>query len=408
MSTPFMQIRPGNPDFLDLPWDLPLLEWSLSRLIELPTGMHRHPVRFVAYDEGLYAVKELPLRLAHHEFEVLRSLSSAIKPVVAPVGIVERQWLNPGIEGAGAVITRYVEFAFPYRELISEGGFGVRRDQMLDAFAGLLVELHLAGCFWGDCSLSNVLYRYDAETIQAIMIDAETVRLYPQLSPGQRRDDLDIMIMNVAGGMADIAASQGLDIDDADLYLGEDIAARYEALWSELERDIVVGPEERYKIGQHISRLNELGFEVEDVVLTPDESGGQKVRIHVAVCARAFHATRLRELTRIDASEHQARQILADLRYFEANNEMTTATGKSVAAIKWRVEVFEPLLRRIRELLDGDADPVQGYCDFLHHRYLLAAAQGRDIANDEAFDSWVAAGTPGYLDDDLFEPATTD
>jgi hypothetical protein len=87
---------------------------------------------------------------------------------------------------------------------------------------------------------------------------------------------------------------------------------------------------------------------------------------------------------------------------------MTTATGKSVAAIKWRVEVFEPLLKRIRDLLDGDADPVQGYCDFLHHRYLLAAAQGRDIANDEAFDSWVAAGTPGYLDDDLFEPATTD
>jgi hypothetical protein len=242
------------------------------------------------------------------------------------------------------------------------------------------------------------LYRYDANTIEAIMIDAETVRLHEILSDGQRREDIDIMIMNVAGGMADIAASQGVDLDDADLDLGEDIAARYVGLWDELKRDIVVGRSERYRIRERIDRLNDLGFDVEDVELTPAPSGGDSVKVHIAVGGRNFHSSRLRELTRIEASENQARQVLSDLRYHEARFGGSTPTGKAVAAIKWRVDVFEPLLEQLADVSNPDADPVQSYCDFLHHRFILAQQQGRDVENDEAFTSWVAAGKPGYLE----------
>ena len=35
-------------------------------------------------------------------------------------------------------------------------------DRLLDALVELLVRLHLAGFFWGDCSLSNTLFRLDA------------------------------------------------------------------------------------------------------------------------------------------------------------------------------------------------------------------------------------------------------
>jgi hypothetical protein len=399
VATPTMHIRPGHPDFLDLDWNTPIDDWQHERLIEVPTGIHRHPVRFALYDEGFYAIKELPRKLAFHEYDMLRTLSRTIRPVAQPVGVVDRQWLEDSIEGAGAVITQYVDHAFPYRELVSGSGFGPRRDQMLDAFAGLLVQIHIAGCFWGDCSLSNVLYRFDAETIEAIMIDAETVRLYEILSNGQRLEDLEIMIVNVAGGMADIAASQGLDLDDADMNLGDDIAARYHGLWGELTHDIVVGPHERYRIRERIERLNDLGFHVEDVELTPNESGGDAVKVRVAVGGRNYHSTRLRELTRIEASEGQARQILSDLRYYEARLGGVSATGKSVAAIRWRVDVFEPLLARITSVVGVDADPVQAYCDFLHHRYLLARAQERDVSNEEAFSSWLDQGTPGYLED---------
>lgn len=46
------------------------------------------------------------------------------------------------------------------------------RDHLLDAISGLLVQLHLAGTFWGDCSLSNTLFRRDAGALQAYLVDA--------------------------------------------------------------------------------------------------------------------------------------------------------------------------------------------------------------------------------------------
>ena len=42
--------RTGHPDFLDLPWDVPLEDWTHDRLVEVVRGIHRHVVRFVEYD----------------------------------------------------------------------------------------------------------------------------------------------------------------------------------------------------------------------------------------------------------------------------------------------------------------------------------------------------------------------
>ena len=131
MGTPHLQIRPGNPDFLDLPWGDPVKAWESERLVDMPAGIHRHPVVFVAYDEGVYAIKELPRRQATTEFLVLRSLEERTGLAATPVGLVERSWLESGAEQGGAVITRYVEHSFPYRHLVSGPGFGRRRSQML-------------------------------------------------------------------------------------------------------------------------------------------------------------------------------------------------------------------------------------------------------------------------------------
>ena len=396
MATPHLNIRPGNPDFLDLDWSKPIDEWESDRIVEMPEGIHRHPLAFVAYEQGIYAIKELPVRLARHEYEVLRSLEDSPTRTVQVVGLVEREWVNPHEEWSGAVITRYVPYAFPYRELVSGEGFGPRRDQLLDAFAGLLVGLHLTGCYWGDCSLSNVLYRYDAGAIEAVMVDGETSRLYPSLSVGQRSEDLSIMEMNVAGEMADVAAANGFDIDHADLSLGQDIIERYRGLWDELTSELVIGPDERYLIGERIGRLNDLGFAVDDVDLDPEDDGdGDRVRMRVRVGGRTYNGQRLRELTGIDASENQAKAILADLNYHEAKSRSESRTAKAVAMMQWRLSVFEPLLRRISEIHPG-ADPIQAYTDFLNYRFVLAAEQQRDLDNDQAFDSWVAAGFPGY------------
>lgn len=394
MATPRLTIRAGNPDFLDLDWALPLSEWEGGRLVEMPTGIHRHPVVFVAYDEGIYAIKELPHRLALHESDVLRRLESRTLQSARLAGVAVRPWADPHEEYSAAVITRYVEYAFPYRHLVTGGGFGMRRDQMLDAFAWLLVELHLAGCFWGDCSLSNVLYRYDAAAIEAVMVDAETARLHDDLSEGQRHEDIALMEVNVAGEMGDIAAMDGLTLDDADLSLGEDIAERYAAVWAEIVEELVIAPDEQYKVQARIQRLNDLGFVAELVELEPTDSG-DRVRLDIRVGGRTYHSQRLRERTGVDASENQARILLADLAYHVARSGGSSAAAAAVAAIEWRVAVFEPSVERIRGLRTG-FDPVQGYCDLLHHRYVRASAEERDLPLREAFESWIAEGYPGF------------
>lgn len=394
MGTPTLHVRAGNPDFLDLPWEKPLNSWVSDRVVEMPSGIHRHPVAFVAYESGVYVVKELTRRLAENEFRVLRALEEESSRTAEPVALVTRDWMDPHDEGAGVVITRYVEHSFPYRRLISGTSFGARREQMLDALAGLLVELHMAGCYWGDCSLSNVLCRFDAGQLESVMIDAETSELHPSLSSGQREQDLEIMRLNVAGEMGDIAAESGEDIDAADIDLGSDVSARYEALWDELNRELVVSKDDAYLIRARIARINDLGFSVEDMEILPTDKGGV-LRLRVNVGGRTFNSDSLRERTGIEASEEQARLILSDLNYHLAKSGELTSTGKSVGTFKWLTGVFEPLVARIKEDWHGE-DPVQGYCDFLNHRYQLAKDRRSDVADEEAYESWAAGGFPGF------------
>ncbi len=394
---PQITIRPGHPDFLDLPWDRRLGEWQIGNFLDLHKGISRHEVRFLSYPSGIYVVKDMAVRAARNEYQILRSLRTLAAPAVTPVGLVEGRAPHPAEDYAAALITAYEPFSFSYREMLAGPGFGPRRNQMLDAFASLLVELHIAGCFWGDCSLSNVLYRFDAETIETIMVDAETAFLIEdgELTRGQREEDVAIMIDNVAGGMADIAAEAGHDLDAADLTLGDDIAERYHKLWGELAAVETVRETERFKIRDKIERINRLGFDVEEVDLVPNLDDTAEFKISVKVGGRNYHTNRLKSLTGIEALENQARQILSDLHYYTVRTGADSLTAKSVTAVRWRVSEFEPTLARISQL-PGIVDPVQAYCDLLHHRYMLAAGLGRDTAIGEAFDDWVAAGQPGY------------
>ena len=389
---PELTIRPGNPDFLDLPWDASLADWDIDELIDLPKGISRHTVRFVAFDQGIYAIKELPTVPAKRDYDILRALEPLAVPSVTAVGLVEGRSADPTEERSAALITQYVDFSFSYRELLQGPGFGTRRNQMLDAFANLLVELHLAGCFWGDCSLSNVLYRYDGPAIETIMVDGETASIHENLSRGRREEDLAIMEINVAGGMADIAALSGQDIDLADLALGEDISRRYEALWNELTTPVSVGPNERHQIDAQIERLNNLGFTVDEIEVQPED---HRLTIRAKVVGRTYHHDRLRELTGIDALENQARQILSDVYYYQARHTGRKNSGKSVAAIRWRVAEFEPMITKLRQT-EGVLDPLQAFCDVLHHRYLASQQAGADVGTKQAYESWLAEGRPGY------------
>jgi hypothetical protein len=391
-----LTVRPGHPDFLDLPWQEPVTTWDVALLIDLPKGISRHEVRFLSYPQGIYVVKELPRAAARTDYQVLRELEAVGAPAVVPIGLVEERSPDPGEEASAALITAYEPFSFSYRQLVAGAGFGPRRRQMLDAFAHLLAELHLADCFWGDCSLSNVLYRFDADGIETVMVDAETASITAgEISAGRREEDLSIMIESVAGDMADIAAQAGLTLDEADLHLGEDIANRYRNLWRELRREDVIKGDERYKITERLASINQLGYDVDELDLIPLPDDTAELRIRVRLGGRNHHSNRLKSLTGIDALEGQARQILSDLHYFKARDGAVSAAGKDIAAMRWRVSEFEPILSEIRGL-EGVLDPIQAYVDLLHHRFVMATALGRDVPTREALTDWVARGRPGY------------
>src|SRR5262249_8967991 len=140
-------------------WHLPLAKWPgvCPRLVEVPRGLSRHEVQFVSYGSAIYALKEMPAIAGEREYETLVKLEERRLPAVTPVGHAHVR-TEPG-EETSVLVTRFLEASLPYRILFQDPGLGRYRDRLIDAIAGLLVRLHLAGFYWGDCSLSNTLFR---------------------------------------------------------------------------------------------------------------------------------------------------------------------------------------------------------------------------------------------------------
>jgi hypothetical protein len=170
---------PDDPTLLDLPWDVPLEQWPAESLVPLPRGISRHVVRFVRLSGRVYAVKEVGQHLAEREFSLLRALERLDVPSVEAVGVVSGRETASGAALDPALITRHLQFSLPYRALFSRTLRPDTARRLLDALAVLLVRLHLAGFYWGDCSLSNTLFRRDAGAFAAYLVDAETGELHP-------------------------------------------------------------------------------------------------------------------------------------------------------------------------------------------------------------------------------------
>jgi hypothetical protein len=202
-----MRFRVANaatyPSGLMLPWQQPLASWPDELFVEVAHGLSRNMVRFVEHRGSVYALKELVEHVGLREYRLLRSLVELDLPVVEPVGLVTERDRRPTGAGIGTatslLVTRYLPHSLPVRVVIAGGVSVDRAHHLLDALAELLVNLHLAGFFWGDVSLSNALFRRDAGRYSAYVVDAETGELRAQLSNGQRAHDHAIAEENVAG-----------------------------------------------------------------------------------------------------------------------------------------------------------------------------------------------------------------
>jgi hypothetical protein len=387
--------RPGRPDFLDLPWNQPLDQWHPERLAVVERGIGRHVVRFVEYGATFYALKELPRALAQREYRLLRALARDGLPAVEAAGIVSRAG-----ELADVLITRHLEFSLPYRLILSRRLVPDLRGRLLDALADLLVNIHLAGFFWGDCSLSNTLFRRDAGALAAYLVDVETGELHDELTPSQRMHDLDIAEENLIGELYDVWAELGEDHVGEPETVAEDVRREYDRLWTELTTHEEFGVGERTRLEERLRRLNERGFDVEEVEIESSDTG-YRLSVRPQLIDPGHHRRRLLRLTGLIAQENQARRLLQDIDAYRAALERAGRLPVSEVAVsgRWLTEIFEPTIAAVPAELHGKREPAQLYYEVLGHRDELSVEADREIDVADAAASYVQTVLHGLADE---------
>jgi hypothetical protein len=380
----------GNLDESELaflPWGQALETWPDDLVVALPRGISRHIVRFVRINGIVYAIKEVEQYYAQREYALLFDLQRRGLPTVEPVGVVLDRVDADGEPLPAGLITRHLEFSLPYRALFSTSLRQGTANRLLDALAVLIVQLHLAGFSWNDCSLSNTLFRRDAGAFAAYLVDAETGELHPALSKGQRDYDLETAATNVAGELMDLQAGGRLHEGIDPIVTGVSLRTRYDALWDEITGPLVITREDRYQLDARVRRLNSLGFDVAELQVDTQPDGEH---IHVApkVVDAGHHARRLLQLTGLDVEENQARRLLNDLDSFRVKVGLGRA-DEEIAAHRWVTERFERVMSEVPPDQRGKLEPAQIYHEVLEHRWFMSERAGTSVPFEEAISDYV-------------------
>lgn len=384
-----LQITAARPQaaLLDLPWNTALEDWPTDVLAALPRGISRHVVRFVKLRGRVLAVKETRDHYAFREYELLRRLNKLEVPCVVPVGVVTGRHTDDGEPLEAAIVTEHLAFSLPYRAMFSKTLQPDTATRVIDALAVLLVRVHLAGFYWGDVSLSNTLFRRDADQFAAYLVDAETGDLHRELSPGQRMYDLDLARTNIIGELMDLAAGELLDEDADEVAIGDALVARYTELWEAVTAVESFSADEHWRVDERIRRLNDLGFDVGELTIVTDIDG-TTVQIEPKVVDPGHHSRRLLRLTGLDVQDNQARRLLNDLDAWRATTDRLNDSEQLVAH-DWLLHSFEPTIEAVPRDLRRKLEPAQLYHEILDHRWFLSQRLHRDVPMPEAARSYV-------------------
>jgi hypothetical protein len=379
-----------------LPWNQPLEDWPEDPALAEKRGISRHVVRLIRVndepDSEIYAVKETVSEFANREYAALRELRQLQAPSVDPIAVVEGRKDVNGEELPCVLATRFLPYSLPYRVLLSGALSPHDILNMANALALLLVRLHLLGFWWGDCSLSNTLFRRDAEGFAAYLVDAETGEFQKTLSDGQREHDLDIAHFNVAAELEDLALSGVLYPGMDPVRASDTVIKRYRRLWAALRDPQSLDPTDRRAVERAMRQLHDLGFAVEEVSIAID--GDNKVlKFQPKLVAAGYHTNRLRELMGLETEELQAKRILASFDRYRAR-ESNLSTNVNEVAFKWLTEIFNPIVNSVPGEHLGRVEPAQLFHEVLEHRWYLSEAAGHDVGLDFACKTYISEVLP--------------
>ena len=379
-----------------LPWNQPLEEWPEDPALAEKRGISRHVVRLIRVtdepDSEIYAVKETVSEFANREYAALRELRRLQAPSVDPIAVVEGRKDINGEDLPCVLATRFLPYSLPYRVVLSGALSPHDILNMANALALLLVRLHLLGFWWGDCSLSNTLFRRDAEGFAAYLVDAETGEFQKTLSDGQREHDLDIAHFNVAAELEDLALSGVLYPGMDPVRASDTVMKRYRRLWAALRDPQSLDPTDRRAVERAMRQLHDLGFAVEEVSIAID--GDNKVlKFQPKLVAAGYHTNRLRELMGLETEELQAKRILASFDRYRARESNLSANVNEVA-FKWLTEIFNPIVNSVPAEHLGRVEPAQLFHEVLEHRWYLSEAAGHDVGLDLAYKTYISEVLP--------------
>jgi hypothetical protein len=384
----------SNPKMFTLPWEQPLSQWPQELLANLPRGISRHVVRFVHVGDEVYAMKEITRGVAEREYELLRRLQKLDLPTVTPIAVVTGRHSKSGESLESILVTRHLKFSLPYRALFARNLRPDTAQRLIDALAVLMVRLHLAGFYWGDVSLSNVLFLRDADEFSAFLVDAETGDLHTALTDGQREYDMDLARTNIIGELMDLSSGKLLPGDVDEVEVGNGLVDRYHSLWSTLTDTEKFGPDEMWKIERRVNKLNELGFDVDELEMKTTEDGN-RILVRPRVVDAGYASRKLLRLTGLDVQENQARRLLNDLDAYRASTWQDDE-DLEIVATDWMRVVFEPTVRMIPHEYRSQIEPAQFFHEILEHRWFLAEKAGHDIPMREAVKSYIDTVLPKY------------
>lgn len=378
-----------------LPWNLSLELWPEDPQLAEKRGISRHIVRLVRSTDDpeseVYAVKETVSEFANREYKILRELKQMDSPSVQSIAVIEGRTDNSGEELPCALVTRFLPYSLPYRVLLS--GKDVTAEDvtlMANALALLLVRLHLLGFWWGDCSLSNTLFRRDAEGYAAYLVDAETGEFQKTLSDGQREHDLEIAHFNVAAELEDLALSGVLYPGMDPIRASNALIKRYHRLWATLKDRQILDPKDRHAVERAMRQLHDLGFAVEEVSVQLEDGNENSGKLYFQpkLVAAGYHKNRLRELMGLDTEELQAKRLLASFDRYRGR-EKSPKPPLQDSARRWLQEVFNPTVALIPVELQGRIEVAQFFHEALEHRWYLSEKAGHDVGLEFAAQSYV-------------------